>query len=103
MPKWGKFSVSGPKTLVFWYYGFSSSKGQSLQNIPRYLWGEVIQASAFELYRFTSDINNELSTADICNGDNDLSKLKVFGCQALVTKVLEKINSIQRKNYSWLL
>ncbi|UYV65699.1 hypothetical protein LAZ67_3005177 [Cordylochernes scorpioides] len=51
-------------------------------NLPKYLWGEAIYCSAYELNRSPTSANKGIPLAKIWYKQNDLSKLKVFGSRA---------------------
>ncbi|UYV60655.1 hypothetical protein LAZ67_1001766, partial [Cordylochernes scorpioides] len=51
-------------------------------NLPKYLWGEAIYCSAYELNRSPTSANIGIPPASIWYKQNDLSKLKVFGSRA---------------------
>ncbi|UYV64717.1 hypothetical protein LAZ67_3001746, partial [Cordylochernes scorpioides] len=51
-------------------------------NLPKYLWGEAIYCSAYELNRSPTSANKGIPPASIWYKQNDLSKLKVFGSRA---------------------
>lgn len=54
--------------------------------IPKFLWGEALKASAYEVNRLpTSALRRGQTPAMLWHGRNDISKLKVFGCRAWYT------------------
>lgn len=65
-------------------------------NLPRYLWGEAIRASVYELNRSPTSALKGGIPAKIWYGANDLSKLRVFGCQAWMT-IIPKQNKIESR------
>lgn len=48
--------------------------------LPKTLWGEAIRCSSYELNRSPTNADENVTSAKIWFNENDLSKLKVFGC-----------------------
>lgn len=56
-------------------------------NLPRYLWGEAVRTSAYELNRSPTAANNGGIPAERWYGKNDLSRLRIFGSKAWIVKL----------------
>ncbi|CAB0015179.1 unnamed protein product, partial [Nesidiocoris tenuis] len=51
--------------------------------MPKFMWGEAIRCSAYELNRVpTSALPDWKTPSMIWNGRNDISKMRIFGCRA---------------------
>ncbi|KAF7280757.1 hypothetical protein GWI33_005539 [Rhynchophorus ferrugineus] len=62
--------------------------------IPKYLWGEALKCSAYELNRRpTAALPRGKTPSGMWNRRNDLNKLRIFGCRAWYT-ILPKCNKL---------
>ena len=65
--------------------------------VPKFLWGEAVRCSAYELNRSPSSTLRKGETPSLLwNGRQDISKLKIFGCRAWYT-VLPKSNKLDSR------
>ncbi|CAA9998356.1 unnamed protein product [Nesidiocoris tenuis] len=78
--------------------GKSERMNRTLQNmvrtklidsgVPKYLWGEALKSSVYELNRSPSaSLKNGETPALLWHGRNDISKARVFGCRAWLTSL----------------
>lgn len=63
-------------------------------NLPKFLWGEAIRSSAYELNRSPTSCLKGKTPAEVWFGKNDLSRLRVFGSKAWVVN-LKRTNKLQ--------
>ncbi|KAJ8884930.1 hypothetical protein PR048_011126 [Dryococelus australis] len=56
-------------------------------DLPCTLWGEAVRSSAYELNRSPTSALQNRTPASVLFGENDLSKLRVFGSQAYMLKL----------------
>lgn len=68
----------------------------------KYLWGEAIKSSAYELNRVLTNANLGEVPANRWFGKNDLSRLRVFGCKAWAS-VIPKQNKLDPRAKKYIM